>query len=225
MNKEKAIERGRLDVGSLAGFKDKENQFEILGRNCVFTFTYFFGIWKNRCFWTVVLEKTLESPLDCKEIQPVHPKGDVYWRDWCWSWNSNTLATWCGELTHLKKPWYWERLRAEGEGDDRGLDGWMASPTQWMWVWVDFRSWWWTGRPSSLRSVGLQRVGHDWATELNWWVLLVDGWIKNCLGLEREVLNVTASGCWSCLISGINMDISTQSSESYSGELGSRISS
>ena len=64
---------------------------------------------KNWCFWTVVLEKTLESPLHCKEIQPVHPKGDqflgVHWKDWCWSWNSNTLATWCEELTHLKRPW------------------------------------------------------------------------------------------------------------------------
>ena len=225
MNKEKAIERGGLGVGSLVRFKDKENQFEILGRNYVFTFTYFFGIWKNWCFWTVVLEKTLESPLDCKEIQPVHPKGDVYWRDWCWSWNSNTLAIWCGELTHLKKPWCWERLRAEEEGDNRGWDGWMASPTQWTWVWVDSRSWWWTGRPGLLRSMGSQRVGHDWPTELNWWVILVDGWIKNCLGLDREVFNETASGCWSCLISGINMDISTQSSESYSGELGNRISS
>ena len=90
---------------------------------------------KNWCFWTVVSEKTLESPLDCKEIQPVHPKGDrsvlgVHWKDCCWSWNSNTLATWCEELTHLKRPWCWERLRAGGEGDERGWDGWMASLTQ-----------------------------------------------------------------------------------------------
>ena len=93
---------------------------------------------KDWCFWTVVL-KTLESPLDCKEIQPVHPKGDQswYWRDWCWSWNSNTLATWCGELIHVKRPWCWERLRAGVEGDNRGWDGWMASPTQWTWVWVN----------------------------------------------------------------------------------------
>ena len=66
---------------------------------------------KNWCFWTVVLEKTLESPWDCKEIQPVHPKvRGVYWKDWCWSWNSNTLATWCEELTHWKRPWCWEGL-------------------------------------------------------------------------------------------------------------------
>ena len=97
---------------------------------------------------------------------------NIRWKDWCWSWNSNTLATWCKELTHLKKPWCWERLRAGGEGDDRGWDGWMASPTQWTWVWVNSGSWWWTGRPGVLQSLGLQRVGHDWATELNWAELL-----------------------------------------------------
>ena len=125
---------------------------------------------KNRCFWTVVLENILEKPLDCKEIQLVHPKGDQTWRfipDWCWSWNSDSLATWCKELTHLKKPWCWERLRAGGEGDDRGWDGWMASPTQWTWVWVNSSSCWWTGRPGVLWCMGLPRVRHDWATELN----------------------------------------------------------
>ena len=90
----------------------------------------------------------------------------VHWKDWCWSWNSNTLATWCRELIHLKRPWCWERLRAGGEGDDRGWDGWMASPTQWTWVGVNSGSWWWTGRPGMLLFMGSQRVGHDWATEL-----------------------------------------------------------
>ena len=71
-------------------------------------------------------------------------------------------------LTHLKRCWFWERLRAGGEGDDRGWDGWMASPTLWTWVWVDSRSWWRTGRPGMLRFMGLQRVGHDWVTELKW---------------------------------------------------------
>ena len=83
-------------------------------------------------------------------------------------WNSNTLATWCKELTHLKRPWCWERLKAGGEGGDRGWDGWMASPTQWAWVWVNSGSWWWTGKPGKLQSMGWQRVGQDWATELNW---------------------------------------------------------
>ena len=126
---------------------------------------------KNWCFWTMVWKKTLESPLDSKEIQPIHPKGNQFgnhWKDWCWSWSSNTLATSCKELTHLERPWCWERLKAEGEGDTRGWDGWMASLTQWTWVWVNSGSWWWTGRPGVLQSIGLQRVGRNWATELNW---------------------------------------------------------
>ena len=89
------------------------------------------------------------------------------WKDWCWSWNSNTLATWCDELTHWRRPWCWERLKAGGEGDDRGWDGCMASPTRWTWVWVSSGTWWWTGRPGVLPSMGSQRVRHDWATELN----------------------------------------------------------
>ena len=92
----------------------------------------------------------------------------VHWKDWCWTWNSNTLATWWEELTHLKRPWCWERLKAGGEGDDRGWDGWIASPIQWTWVWVNCGSWCWTGRPGVLQSMGSQRVGHDWVTELNW---------------------------------------------------------
>ena len=80
----------------------------------------------------------------------------------------NTWTTWCEELTHWKKPWCWERLKAGGEGDDRGWDGWMASPTRWKWIWASSGSWWWTGKPGVLQSMELQRVGHDWATELNW---------------------------------------------------------
>ena len=85
---------------------------------------------ENWCFWTVVLEKTLKSTLDSKEIQPAHPKGidpEYSLQDWCWNWHSNTLATWCEELTYLKRPWCWERLKVGGEGDDRGWDDWMAS--------------------------------------------------------------------------------------------------
>ena len=86
----------------------------------------------------------------------------------------NTLATWCEELTHLKRRWRWERLRAGGERDDRGWDGWMASSTQWTWVWVNSRSWWWTGRSGVLWFTGSQRVGHDWATELTDWQQCVE---------------------------------------------------
>ena len=125
---------------------------------------------KNWCFWTVVLEKTLESPLDCKEIQPVHPKGDQSWvligKTDAEAETPKTLATWCEELTHWKRPWCWEGLGAGGEGDSRGWDGWTVSPTWWTWVWVNSGSWWWTGRPGMLRFMGLQRVRHDWATEL-----------------------------------------------------------
>ena len=79
----------------------------------------------------------------------------------------NTLATWCKELTHLKRPWYWERVKV-GEGDDKGWDSWRASPTQWIWVWVNSRSWWWIGRPGVPRSMGSksQTWLSSW-TELN----------------------------------------------------------
>ena len=102
-----------------------------------------------------------------KEIS--HCSLGVHWKDWCQSWNSNTLATWCKELTHLKIPWCWVGLGAGREGDDRGWDGWMASPTRWTRVWVNSGSWWWTGRPGVLWFMGSQTVGRDWATELNWW--------------------------------------------------------
>ena len=92
----------------------------------------------------------------------------VNWKDWCWSWNSSTLATSCEELSHWKRHWCWEGLGAGGEGDDRRWDGWMASPTRWTWVWVNSRSLWWTGRPGVLWFMGSQRVGHNWVTELNW---------------------------------------------------------
>ena len=78
------------------------------------------------------------------------------------------FGPWCEELIHLKRPWCWERLRAGGKGDDRGCDGWKASPTQWTWVWVNSGTWWWTGRPGMLQSMGSQRVWSDWVTELYW---------------------------------------------------------
>ena len=116
--------------------------------------------------------RRLESPLDWNEVQPVHPKGNQSWifieRTDAWSWNSNTLATWCKELTHLKRPWSWQRSKAGGEGDDRGWDGWKASQIGWTWVWV---SSWWTGGPGMLQSMESQRVGQDWATELNWGII------------------------------------------------------
>ena len=122
-------------------------------------------------------EKTLESPLDCKEVKPVNPKGN---ERWIFIGRTNAEAEapilWPPDAKSWlwKRPWCWERLKAGGEGDDRGWDGWMASPTQWTWVWVNSGYFWWTGRPGLLQSMGLQKVRQDWATELNWfkWVYL-----------------------------------------------------
>ena len=128
---------------------------------------------KNWCFWTVVLEKTLESPLDCKEIQPVHPKGDQPWvfigRT---DAKAETPVLWPPHVkSWLTAPrlWCWEGLGAGGEGDNRRWDGWMVSPTRWTWVWVNSESWWWTGRPSVLWFMGSHRVRHDWVTGLTDW--------------------------------------------------------
>ena len=140
----------------------------------------------NWCFWIVVL-KNLESPLDCKEIQP---KGK---QSWIFIGRTDTEPEtpklWPPDVKNWliwKRPWCWERLKAGGEGDDWGWDGWVASQTQWTWVWVSSGSWWWTGRPGVLQCMGSQRVYHsqrvaqksweqservaqfDWATELNW---------------------------------------------------------
>ena len=116
---------------------------------------------KNWCFWTVVLEKTLESPLDCKEVQLVYPKGN---QSWVFIGRTDAEA----ETPIPWPPWWWEGLGAGGEGDDRGWDSWMASPIRWTWVWVNSGSWWWTGRPGVLRFMGSQRLGRDWVTEQNW---------------------------------------------------------
>ena len=91
---------------------------------------------------------------------------NIYWKGWCWSWSSNTLATWCKELTHWKRPWCWERLRAGGEGGDRGWDGWMASMTQWTWVWANPRRQWRTGKPGvSVHGVAKSQIRlRDWTT-------------------------------------------------------------
>ena len=121
----------------------------------------------NWYFSAVVLQKTLESPLDCKEIQPVHPKGN---QSWIFNGRpdaeAETPILWPpDELTHWKRLWFWERLKAGGEGDNRGWDVWMTSPVRWTRVWASSGSWWWTGKPGMLRSMGSQSDMTEW---LNW---------------------------------------------------------
>ena len=125
---------------------------------------------KNWCFEPWCWRRLLRVPCtekrsnqsNLKEISPEN----IHWKDWFWSWSSSTLATWCEELTPWKRPWCWERLKAGGERDKRGWNGWMASPTRWTWVWASSRSWWWTGKPGMQHGVvKSQRRLSDW-TEL-----------------------------------------------------------
>ena len=124
---------------------------------------------KNWCFWTVVLETTLESPLDCKEIQPVHPKGNQSWI-FIGRTDAETPILW---LPDAKSWLIWKDPDAgkdwrQKEKGTTGWAGWIASPTQCTWVWVNSGSWWWTGKPGMLQSMGSQRFGHDSVTELDW---------------------------------------------------------
>ena len=132
---------------------------------------------KNWSFRTVVLEKNLESPFDSKEIKPVNPKGNKSW-------------IFIGRMLKLKLQYFghlmWktdslEKTLMMGNTDGRrkrgwwGWDGWMALLTQLAWVWASSRSWWWTERPGLLQSMGSQRIRHNWATELNWTEVLLQG--------------------------------------------------
>ena len=100
-----------------------------------------FELWCWRRLLRVPWTARISNQSILKEISPEYSLGGL-----SWSWNSNTLATWCEELTHLKRLWCWERLQVGGEGEDRGWNGWMASPTPWTRNWVNSRSWWWTGK-------------------------------------------------------------------------------
>ena len=130
---------------------------------------------KNWCFWTVVFEKTFESPFDCREIKTVHAKGNQSWifigrtnaeAETPILWPPDAKNQLIGKYPDAEKDW-----RREEKGAT--WDGWMASLTQWTRVWASSRSWWWTGKPVMLKFMGLQRLRHDWATELNWWI---SGW-------------------------------------------------
>ena len=147
---------------------------------------------KNWCFWTVVLEKTLVSPLDCKEIQPVHLKGDQFWvfiGGLILRLKLQYFDTSCEELTPWKRPWCWEVLGAGGEGDDRGWDGWIASPTQCTWVWVNSGSWCWTGRAGVLQLMGSERVGHNsYWIDLNWAMMVTNSGVLIWTGISAPNL-------------------------------------
>ena len=135
------------------------------------------GLWRNLSAEKLMLLNSGVGEDSCESLglqgDPTSPFWrrsalGFLWKEWCWSGNSNTLATSCKELTHWKRLWCLEGLGTGGEGDDRGWDGWMVPLTRWMWVWVNSGSWWWTGRPGVLRFMGSQRVGHDWVTYLIW---------------------------------------------------------
>ena len=133
---------------------------------------------KNWCFWTVVLEKTLGSPLDSTEIQLVHPKGNQSWIFIGRKLKLQYFGKVREEPTHWQRPWCWERLRAKGEENDRGWDGWMASLTQWTCIWAHSRRWWRTGKSGVLQSMRSDTKSQiqlsDWTTIL--WCINISDW-------------------------------------------------
>ena len=125
---------------------------------------------KNWCFWTVVLEKTLESPLDCKRsnqstLKEISPEYSLEGLMVKLKLQYLCHLMWRTDSLEKTRPWCWARLKAGGEGDDRGWDAWMASLTQWIWIWASSWRWWRTGKPGVLQFMGSQRVGHDWMTK------------------------------------------------------------
>ena len=159
---------------------------------------------KNWWFWTAVLEKTLESPLDCKEIQPVHPKGNQSWisigrtdaeAETPILWPPDAKNWLVGKDPDAGKDW---RQKEKGMTEDE-MVRWHTN--YWTWVWLSCRSWWWTGKPGMLQSVGLQRVGHDWATELNWYYMLI-----YCLPTLKDLI-ITSSKIHLLLSFGGNTDL------------------
>ena len=133
----------------------------------------------------------LEGPLDGKEIKSVNPKGNQSWictgrTDAEAEATTNTLVTWCIDLTHWKRPWCWETLKEGGEGDDRGWDGWMASSTEQTWVWASSGSWCKIEKTGVLQSMGSQKVRHNWVTEMNW---------KHSSSINRRQIQVILTSC------------------------------
>ena len=149
---------------------------------------------KNGCFWIVVLEMTLESPLDSKEIKPVNPKRNQPWILEGLMLKFQYFGHLMWRADSLGKTLMLGGIEGGRRRGDRGWDGWMASLTQRTWVWVSSGSGWWTGRPGVLQSMGLQRVGYDWATELNWTELMLGSggkWLTPWGGTGIEVWPAT----------------------------------
>ena len=128
--------------------------------------------WRTDALELWCWRRLLKSPLDCKKIQPVHSEGDQPWDFFGRNdaktetpvlWPPHAESWLIGKDSDAGRDW------GQEEKGTTGWDGWMASLTWWTWIWVNSRRWWWTGRPGVLRFMGLQRVGHDWATELNWY--------------------------------------------------------
>ena len=165
------------------GLSNQSYDFPVVMHECELDYKESWAL-KNWCCWTVVLEKTLESPLNCKEIQPVYPKG---YQSWIFIGRTDAEAEMPIFWPSTAKNWLIlkdpdaERLKVGGQEDDRGWDGLMASLTQWTWVWVSSGSWWWTGKPGMLYSMWLQRVGHDQPTELNWNLV----WLLHLICLQK----------------------------------------
>ena len=128
--------------------------------------------WRIDVFELWHWKRLLKVSWTCKDIQPVHPRGNQSWIFiGSTDFEAETPIFWPPDVKNwhsLKSPWCWERLKVGGEGDNRGWNGWVASPTQWTWVWVSSGTWWWMGKPGMLQSMGSQRFGHNWATEVNW---------------------------------------------------------
>ena len=127
-------------------------------------------LWRIDAFelscWRRLL-RVLWTPLEIKQVNPKRNQSWIFTgRTEAEAETPTALATWCDELTHWKRPWCWEGLKAGGEGDDRAWDGWMASPSRWTWVWASSGGWWWTGKPGMLQSMGSQTWLCNW-TELN----------------------------------------------------------
>ena len=142
---------------------------------------------------------------------------NIHWGGWCWSWNSNTLATWCEELTHWKRPWCWERLKAGGEGDNKGQDGWMASLTQWTWVWVNSESWNLNHREAwraAVHGVTNSRTWlSDWA-ELNW-IMIAYFFVPSILCSISSLLShfgVSSLGIWDKMVQRSSLSLSSSDS-------------